>query len=436
MAFNVALSGLNGASRDLEATGNNIANASTVGFKKSRVEFGDLYSGGFLSTGANATGGGVRVQDVRQLHAQGNVTATDNGLDMAINGEGFFVLNNAGEVRYSRAGQFGLSEEGFLQNNQGMRVQGYQADEDGNLRGLVGDLQIQTDNLPPRATQDLDGVAGVNAAFNLDSREVDPLAPFQRNAQGTFSQDSFNYTNSTRIYDSLGNPHSLNQYFVKDTAAGTNTWNLYVEVDNEIVNTATATDPVTGEETAWTPYVLNFNPDGSFLSSAPASLNIATPALDANGNPNGAENFDFTLDLSGSTQFGAPNGLSDLRQSGYTTGRLTGLDVSDSGDIFGRYSNGRTSVLGQVALANFRNAEGLAPVGETTWVESVESGDAVIGKPGTGALGNIKAGSVEESNVDLSQQLVALIIAQRNFQANAKTIETSDAITQTIINLR
>lgn len=429
MSFNVALSGLNGASKDLEATGNNIANASTVGFKKSRVEFGDLYSGGFLSTGADTTGDGVRVQNVRQLHAQGNVTATDNGLDMAINGEGFFVLNNGGEVRYSRAGQFGLSQEGFLQNNQGMRVQGYQADADGNLRGLLGDMQIETENLPPRATQNLDGVSGVKAAFNLDSREEPPAQLFEPTPQGTFNQDSFTYTNSTRIYDSLGNPHSLNQYFVKD--AGVNAWSLYVEVDNDVVNPDSA-DPAR----TWEPYKLSFDANGRFdaVNSDTVSVNV-TPK-DAKGLENGAEPFDFTVDLSQSTQFGTVSGLNDLSQNGYTTGRLTGLDVSNGGDIFGRYSNGRTSVLGQVALANFRNSEGLAPVGDTTWVESVDSGDAVVGKPGTGPLGQIKAGSVEESNVDLSQQLVALIIAQRNFQANAKTIETSDAITQTIINLR
>lgn len=421
MSFNVALSGLNGASRDLEATGNNIANASTVGFKKSRVEFGDLYSGGFLSTGANSTGGGVRVQDVRQLHAQGNVTATDNGLDMAISGEGFFVLNNGGEVRYSRAGQFGLSEDGFLQNNQGMRVQGYQANAEGNLSGILGDLQIETGNLPPQPTTE------VRVDLNLDSREALPTA-------GEFKpedENSFNYSTSTRIYDSLGNPHSLTQYFVKNpgpddadgdplmpdtTSPSFNSWNLYVYIDDQAVGDGA-------------PVNLTFKGNGELETDGRVGIEGWAPG-------NGANPLSFAIDLSGSTQFGEPSGLSDLSQDGHTTGRLTGLDVSDDGNIFGRYSNGRTSVLGQVALANFRNAEGLAPVGETTWVESVESGDAVIGQPGTGPLGSIKAGSVEESNVDLSQQLVSLIIAQRNFQANAKTIETSDAITQTIINLR
>jgi flagellar hook protein FlgE len=427
MSFNVALSGLNAASKDLEATGNNIANASTVGFKKSRVEFGDLYSGGFLSTGAGDTGGGVRVQDVRQLHAQGNLAATNSGLDMAINGEGFFVLNNGGEVRYTRAGQFGLSQNGYLQNNQGMRVQGYQADTDGNVSGILGDLQIETGNLPPQVT------TTVNADFNLDSREVAPdpaVNPFSPT-----NEDSFNYESSTRIYDSLGNPHSLTQYFVKNPTdpadpATFNSWSLYVQADNTMLNPQDAGgDPI--------PYGLKFNDNGSFDEAASDPVNIVgwTPR-DALGNANGAATSDFSIDLSRSSQFGEDNGVNDLRQDGYTTGRLTGLDVSNDGNILGRYSNGRTAVLGQVALANFRNAGGLAPVGETTWVESVESGDAVIGEPGTGPLGNIKASSVEESNVDLSQQLVSLIIAQRNFQANAKTIETSDAITQTIINIR
>lgn len=421
MSFNIALSGLSGASKELEATGNNIANASTVGFKKSRVEFGDLYSGGFLSAGANSTGGGVRVQDVRQLHAQGNVTATDNGLDMAINGEGFFVLNNGGEVRYSRAGQFGLSQDGFLQNNQGMRVQGYQGNENGNLSGILGDLQIETGNLPPQTT------SNVNAAFNLNSGSVAPDTT--QNPFDPADEASFNYESSTRIYDSLGNPHSLTQFFVKNPTdpmdpTTSNSWNLYVRADDTLLN-------------GGAPYSLQFNSNGSFnaATSDPVDI-VGWQPRDSSGAANGASVADFTIDLSRSTQFGQPNGVNDLRQNGYSTGRLTGLDVSDGGDLFGRYSNGQAGVLGQVALANFRNAEGLSPVGETTWVESMNSGGAVIGQPGTGTLGSIKAGSIEESNVDLSQQLVALIIAQRNFQANAKTIETSDAITQTIINIR
>lgn len=405
MSFNVALSGLNGASKDLAATGNNIANASTVGFKKSRVEFGDLYTGGFLTNGATAVGSGVRVQEVRQLHSQGNVTATDNGLDMAISGEGYFVLNNGGETRYSRAGQFGLSQDGYLQNNQGMRVQGYQPDGNGGVNAIRGDLRVETDNLPPRATLDVDGRSGVSAGYNLDSRLAPPAtAPFDINDSGSFS-----YTNSTSIYDSLGNPHTLTQYFVKGEP---NEWSLYTQVDDQPASA--------GQTLTFTDGVL------------PAGTTVPVAATMTNG----AANIGFSLDLSGSTQFGAPSGLSSLSQTGYTTGRLTGLDVSDEGNIFGRYSNGRTDVLGQVALANFGNPEGLAPVGETTWVESIESGAALIDRPGTGSLGSVKAGSVEDSNVDLSQQLVSLIVAQRNFQANAKTIETSDAITQTIINLR
>uniref|UniRef100_UPI00259AADC3 flagellar hook-basal body complex protein n=1 Tax=uncultured Marinobacter sp. TaxID=187379 RepID=UPI00259AADC3 len=166
MAFNTGLSGLRASSVDLDVTGNNIANASTVGFKSSQAQFGDLYASGFLSAGTNPIGDGVRVQDVKQNFGQGNISFTDNGLDLAINGDGFFVLNNGGEVRYSRAGQFGIDKDGFVTNNQNMRVQGFVADDDGNLSGIRGDLQVETDNLAPRRTTNL------RSDLNLDSRET------------------------------------------------------------------------------------------------------------------------------------------------------------------------------------------------------------------------------------------------------------------------
>lgn len=640
MAFNTGLSGLRAAAVDLDVTGNNIANASTVGFKSSRVQFGDLYASGFLSGGSNPVGDGVSVQDVKQSFGQGNISFTDSGLDMAISGDGFFMLNNGGETRYSRAGQFTIDKDGFVVNNQSMRVQGYTADGDGNLSGVRGDLEIGTDNLAPRRTTNLrsdlnldsresvlesrvrdigplsfdnikgetfdityaDGTpayavdltgrdssgnstpletarqvadkltaapglsasatttanveltdaditaAGSSFAFNLsingaplqlDTSNVNSLEDLKAaiddssdtaisaaivddgtgtstdvlrvthnqgenlgvtytNNSGPVSvsvtgdinvtgdrtvagvaasgtsgtnfvteygqspiritnefnpqdQRTYNHATSTSIFDSLGNSHELTQFFVKEPSpgngVGVSEWSVYLQIDGEM---AAGTDT--------TPYTARFDQDGTLQSiNGDANGEILITdwvPKDKNDQPNGADGppapgatvvtpipdppttSAFVLSLGETTQYGATFGVDDQRQNGYTTGRLSGLDVSTQGVLFARYTNGQSKALGQVALASFNNTNGLSPVGDTSWVETFESGQPVIGKPDTGTLGGIKASSVEESNVDLSAELVNLIIAQRNYQANAKTIETSDAVTQTIINLR
>ncbi|MCK0165287.1 flagellar hook protein FlgE [Marinobacter sp. S6332] len=633
MAFNTGLSGLRAAAVDLDVTGNNIANASTVGFKGSRVQFGDLYASGFLSGGSNPIGDGVNVQNIEQSFSQGNVSFTDNGLDMAIQGDGFFILNNGGETRYSRAGQFTIDKDGFVINNQSMRVQGYTADDDGNLSGVRGDLEIATDNLAPRRTTNLssdlnldsresvlesrvrdfaplafstingeefeveyangepaipiqlydvdnggaqvpftsasqivnriDAIPGLSASatttapvpitdavvaapgftftieingspLNVDPTNLStiqdlrdainrsdntsisaaivddgtgtdelriihnqgenlsvvvnggapitaegsiqvtadrtvtgingtggpstnladefPVSPVRiTNAFNPLDQRTYNHATSTSIFDSLGNSHELTQFFVKAPSpgdgVGVSEWSVYLQIDGELV---AGTDV--------TPYTARFDQDG-VLQSIDGDANgeiLITDWVprDANGDPNGADGpplpgetvvtpipeppttSAFVLSLGDTTQYGATFGVNDQRQNGYTTGRLSGLDVSNQGVLFARYTNGQSKALGQVALAAFNNTNGLSPVGDTSWVETFESGQPIIGQPDTGTLGGIKSSSVEESNVDLSAQLVNLIIAQRNYQANAKTIETSDAVTQTIINLR
>ena len=421
---------------DLGVTGNNIANASTVGFKGSRVQFGDLYANGFLSSGSAPVGDGVGVQSVKQSFGQGNISFTDSGLDLAIDGDGFFVLNNGGELRYSRAGQFGTDKDGFVVNNQNMRVQGFVADAAGNLSGVRDDLQIASDNLAPQRTTNL------RTDLNLDAREqvltATPPVPFN-----PLDPSTYNHVTATTIFDSLGNPHEITQFYAKqDPTTPTpgvtqSNWSLYVQIDGKYVGGGSATTPT--EELA-------FDQDGNLTLPANGVIEIAdwTPE-DSAGNPNGATGpsaiatepgSTFNLNLGSTTQYGAAFGVNDQRQNGYTTGRLSGLDVSQEGVIFARYTNGQSKSLGQVALASFTNTDGLSPAGDTSWVETFESGQAVIGRPDTGTLGAIQSSSVEESNVDLSAELVNLIIAQRNYQANAKTIETSDAITQTIINLR
>ena len=648
MPFSIALGGLRASSVDLEVTANNIANASTVGFKRSRAEFGDVYSNSFFGGGDTATGDGVGVQKVRQMFSQGNVSFTDSNLDLAITGSGFFVLSDQGEAKYSRAGQFSVDKDGFMVNNTGMKVQGFQANESGAVSGVLGDLVVDASELPPVRTTNvtaafnlnsaedvltqsgttvdsdgssigvaqagtqngypsqiinvnsangtttqvvtaanatagaiasqfslLDGViatsstsASISAAsyannsgsmslsvngirfqptgstpalqladlgtkinasalvgitavtdtngdlriiqdqgadlifgfaggatdtFEVLGSEVIPTTiplnntqtqatvggtvsivldeggsitngsaatplistftgqPFINNSFNPTDPNSYNHATSTKIFDSLGNPHVMTSYFVKQqpSVAGTNTWQMHVQIDNEDVG-----DPLIGTEPSRATFNLVFNEDGSLNDVLSDDVLISNwDPLDSAGVPNGAarplnvvdggplpipnppESSNFEMDISALTQFGSPFAVNDLSQNGFTTGRLVGLDIDGSGVLLSRFSNGQSLILGQVALANFNDAGGLSPDGDTSWVQSFASGDPIVGAPGTASLGLLTASAVEASNVDLSNELVNLIIAQRNYQANSKTIETANTVQQAILNI-
>lgn len=782
MSFNTALSGIRASNTDLQVTGNNIANAGTIGFKSSRVEFGDLYSASILGSGGNTPGSGVSLQMIRQDFGNGNPKLTERDLDLAVNGSGFFVLSNQGERLFTRAGAFGLDDEGYVVNATGSYLQGFSANAEGNISGIIGNLRVDVNTQAPRQT------TGVESAFNLDSNETvletvgssfvtdgaavgvtqvglqdatttttnvgavatpidfsanpttfditlagstpasgngtvsitlnastansvqdivnlinsaifssatpinaqavanggnielrdltegapstitlanvtggnalstalngagpsvagipsatngylsqtleiegptgatvtftsdagasaaqtaselnalagvtatartnatlyatnfdnsngnltlngitlaannlaalaneinalttstlpgisatvntagdleivsavgtdlrfsfeGPLPAGQADIQGragtglqtinnindaavvggnitivmeegyavadsvpavgnlfapltpaSFTdvpinafdptdQNTYNHATSNPVFDSLGNPHIMSQYFVKqpydpaDPSTSPNHWVMYVQIDGQNVGDPDPTLP-SPENTLSTmaSFNVHFNADGTLNTTLTDSMLISnwTP-LGEDGEPNGAlaplnvlqggttpvveppSSSNFEIDLTGSTQFGNDFAVDDYDQNGYATGRLAGLDVGSTGIIFARFTNGEAQVLGQVALANFNNIEGLKPVGNTMWAQTFETGEAVIGAPGSSSLGNITAGALEESNVDLSEELVNLIIAQRNFQANAKTIETANATTQTIINLR
>lgn len=782
MPFNTALSGIRAASADLDVTGNNIANASTTGFKSSRVEFGDIYAGSILGTTANTPGSGVNLQNIRQQFSQGNRNFTDNSLDLAINGAGFFVTSNGGDRQYTRAGAFGLSDEGFIVGNTGARLQGFAADENGNINGSLGDLQVDVSVQAPRQTtlvegrfnldsnqpvletvgtefqtdgaavgvaqqglkdatstsmdlgaiatpinfaanpttfdiqltgsspaagngtvsvtlngstansvqdianlinseifgapspinvqavasggqlsfqdltegvsstitlgaitggnalstalngapasvagiaavdngyvaqnlefqgpdgdvfnftseagasaaktaSELNALAGVTASATTEARilagsfdnsnnnmtlngvqlnattldgledEINSLSSSQlagiraeinttgdleitsavgadlrfgfggaqppgsfdligrtgtgvqtvnTNTQATVvgggltvlmdegyslqtatpsvgnllspltedsfesvainafdpdDQGTFNHSTTSVVYDSLGNPHTLEQYFVRqpydpnNPSTSPNHWMMYVQVDGQNVGDPDPTlPPPQNTQPTMASFNVHFTSDGSLnqelteemlisnwtprnddgsVAGALAPLNVLQGGQLPVTDPPTSSNFEIELD--GTTQFGANFGVESQDQNGFTTGRLSGVDIGDDGSIFARFTNGEAQVLGQVALADFNNVEGLKPVGDTGWVQSSESGEPVIGAPGSASLGIINAGALEESNVDLSTQLVNLIIAQRNFQASSKTIETANQITQTIINLR
>jgi len=782
MPFNIALSGIRAANTDLDVTGNNIANASTTGFKSSRAEFGDIYAGSILGSGQNTAGSGVNLQNIRQQFSQGNRDFTDSSLDLAINGEGFFVVSDGGDRFYTRAGAFGLDDDGYIVSNTGNNLQGFAADNQGNLAGSLSDLRVDVSTQAPRQTtlsegrfnlnsnasvlqstgsqittdgaavslaqsglaeatsttldvgaidtpinfgndptsfeislsgsspasgngtvtvnlnsstansvqdmanlinssifgasapinvqavaeggqlrfrdltegvgstidinnvtggndlsdslqnapasvagiprvtngysaqtleftnpdgdevsftsesgasaartaSELNSLAGISASARTESRilagsfdnsnnnltlngntlsstTLDGLAneinnmstsslaginaevnsqgdleivsrtgldlrfgfggsqpagslevvgrtgttsqtlssrdeavviggqlslqmnegyslnsatpsvgnlfaplteasfePAPINAFDPGDQATYNHSTTSTVYDSLGNSHSMEQFFVRqpydpaDSSTSPNHWKMYVQVGGQNVGDPDPTLPPP-QNTAPTmaEFNVHFNSDGTLNDSLTDSMLISNwrPTNDegeAGGalgplnvlqggqlpvaEPPTSSNFEITLD--GTTQFGSQFGVESQDQNGYTTGRLSGIDIGQDGIIFARFTNGEAQSLGQVALANFNNVEGLRPVGDTMWAQSAATGEAVIGAPGSASLGSITAGALEESNVDLSEQLVKLIIAQRNFQASSKTIETANQVTQTIINLR
>lgn len=449
MSFNIGLSGIKAASSDLNITGNNIANASTVGFKQSRAEFQDLYAASVLGTGKNAQGSGVLLGNVGQLFNQGTIDSTQNALDMGINGNGFFVTSNNGAIQYTRAGYFGTDKQGFIVDNNGYKLQGYTTNDQGLLQpGVRSDLRIETASQAPKAS------SSIKQTVNLNSTQTTPTTtPFNPS-----DPTSYNSSTSVNIYDSQGNAHVLSQYFVK---GANNSWTMNVLIDGRNPGNPAAEDPTTKIATPYTvtlPFTSSGALDGSKVASTDlkqvnnASTNTFegvlkldnwVPAISNGGTPptwasNGAvaNPAGITLDMRGSTQYSSAFAVTSVNQDGYTTGQLSGLEIDDTGQIFARYTNGQSKVQGQVVLANFANVQGLTPMGKTSWTESSESGQPVVGTPRSGTLGALQSGALEASNVDISTELVDMIVAQRNYQANAKTIETENAITQTIINLR
>jgi flagellar hook protein FlgE len=639
MGFQQGLSGLNVSAKALDAIGNNIANSSTVGFKSSQVQFADVYAAALGGGGAGQIGIGASAPSIAQLFTQGNITTTNNPLDMAINGGGFYRLSDSGTPVYSRNGQFSLDKDGYMVNTGGLRVTGYGADDTGAIvPGDFVDLRLSTTNIEPSAT------TASNVLVNLDSRAVPPAAMTSgtltgnappvatlvitagnntlnltvdgiaatvdvpiatyasrgdlatalqaainghptlvaantlvdvtvntsgalvissrssgtQGSQGTgstvtqtggdgltdllggtpaavsgadnfSSTNTLSYTGSTAqtVYDSLGNPHNLTMYFAK--TANQNTWQLYTALDGTFTGVTTTSTPTAGTLTgsAYTANAANAGgtlnltvdgtaqavvvPAGAYATAAAlaAALNaVPVPGATASdvggaivltsatsggsssvtlgagafgalvmGTPTAAAgvaattsivpsatimsfdttgalttamplslSFDpatgatnpmaFTLDFTGTSQYGINFGVNQLLQDGYTSGRLTGLSVSPDGTVQGRYSNGKTRNQGQIVLVNFNNANGLTSLGNNVWGETAESGQPIPGTPGQGSLGLIQSAAIEESNTDLTAELVNMITQQRVYQANAQTIKTQDQVLQTLVNLR
>ncbi|MGW8462448.1 flagellar hook protein FlgE [Pseudomonas sp. CLCA07] len=441
MSFNIGLSGLYAANKQLDVTGNNIANVATTGFKSSRAEFEDVYSATRLGTGSKTIGNGVRLANVSQQFSQGDVSNTGNVLDMGIQGNGFFILSDNGSMSYTRAGTFKTDAESYVVDNNGNRLQGYGVDANGKIiNGVLTDLKIDTSNLTPQAT------TRVDQTMNLNSSDALPtVTPF--NVKDT---NSYNKTISTPVYDTQGNKHSMDQYYVKNP--GSNSWTVYTYMDGRSPSDPTANPPE--------PMIadITFNPDGSIntLTTPPppatgwtltgttltmtgwkpgvvvdADTNPPTWALNGSDAAAGGVAFDMTK----TTSYASPTARTAQYQDGYATGQISSLTIDESGVMTANFSNGQTKAVGQVAVASFANEQGLQPIGGTRWKETYSSGVAGVDAPKTGTLGSIVSNSLEESNVNLTNELVDLIKAQSNYQANAKTISTESTIMQTIIQM-
>ena len=429
MGFQQGLSGVGAAAKQLDVIGNNVANSSTVGFKQSRAEFADMFASSYYGVSAVQNGIGATVQAVAQQMNQGNINITNNQMDLAISGNGFFITQATNGQAYTRNGQFQVDKDGYIVNN-GDKLMGWGVVPDSNpakmREGELQTLKVNTDMIQPVAS---DGgttpAKQIRLTTNLDSRQTVPaLATFS-----TADPTTYNHSTSATLYDSLGNPLTLTTYYRK---TANNQWDVYARINNPNMP-ASASNPTMLNGSA--AQSLSFNSDGTLSTPAGGSLAFGSYTSIA-----GAKPLTVTLDIgsgkSGTTQFGNTFAVNELNQVGYASAALTGLQVDKTGVIKARYSNGQTKDIGQVVLANFKNSQGLQSVGSNRWMEALASGSPTLNNPGSTNVGLVQSGALEDSNVDLTSELVNMITAQRYYQANAQTIKVQDAVMQTLINLR
>lgn len=507
MGFQHGIGGINAAAKQLDVIGNNVANAGTIGFKSSRAEFADMFAANFYGVAATQTGLGVKTDTIAQQFSQGGITTTGNQLDMAISGNGFFVLQDPNGISYSRNGQFKIDREGFIVTNGGSNLMGYAVDPQTGkiLEGTKNELRVDNSLLDPRAS-DFNGEA-IRMNLNLDSRSVPPSSAlltkgvtletvggtsYLKLPNGTYVDPSsgeegsvaggafvgtgvkhasvifyvdgsgniqkydgtgtsapptaadlapydfdpakpatYNHTTSMKVYDSLGNEHTLSTYYVKQPGAGE--WQIHARITDPTGNTQTLQfkDPTGGGGADVDAVSINFDRYGNLMSTG--ALELAT----YNPNPDiGAADLNLKIDLTGSSQFGAVFAVNDLVQPGYGPSVVTNLEISKDGVISARYSNGQNKFVGQIFLANFANQQGLQSIGNNRWIQTYQSGVPTENTPGSTNTGLIQSQALEEANVDLTAELVNMITAQRFYQANAQTIKVQDAVLQSVINLR
>lgn len=426
MSFQQGLSGLNAASKNLDVIGHNIANSNTVGFKASRAEFAEMVASAIGSAGGSNAGIGVEVAAVAQQFTQGNLTITGNSLDVAINGNGFFSLTLPdGTAAYTRSGNFKLDKEGNMITNDNAKVMGFPVDPVTGLRTGTDPIPMvfpTAEPIPAKQT------TKITAAFNLDARAKDaagdPTAtpPVPATPRAT-------YGTSINVFDSQGVAKPVSLYFQK--TATDNTWDVYDALDDP-----TAVPPVVATPIGQITFDNNGAITGPVATPPATGFSLPLTVNPTPPNPNNLPAYTVAVSLDKVTQFGTKFAVSNLSQDGYTSGELTGINIENNGMIMTRYSNGVTRAEGQLALSSFRNTQGLASVGSNNWVATFESGQPVVGTATDGSFGSLRSGALEDSNVDLTAELVNMMTAQRAYQANAQTIKTQDQVMSTLVNLR
>ena len=431
MSFNIGLSGLYAANKQLDVTGNNIANVATTGFKASRAEFADVYSASKLGVGSKTIGSGVNLANVSQNFGQGAINNTGNLLDMGIQGSGFFVLSDNGALSYTRAGTFKADKDGYVTNTDGSaRLQGYGVDATGKIvNGVLTDLRIDTSNLAPKASSTVNSTINLNSNADVIDQATNKFDP---NEISTYSKKF-----TTTIYDTQGNPHPMDQYMVKTAP---NTWQTYTLIDGRNPNGS----PVTGDGAeAPVASTMEFDSAGALTSvTTPdpkggddivsSTLTVTDWKPDNGAAANGTG---IAINMASTTQYNTDTSRNPPTQDGYATGQINNLTIDGSGVLFANFSNNQSRAIGQISLASFTNEQGLQPSGGSAWKETFASGQAGYDVPKVGTLGAIASNSLEDSNVNLTSELVDLIKAQSNYQANAKTISTQSTIMQTIIQM-
>ncbi|MBI5911021.1 MAG: flagellar hook protein FlgE [Betaproteobacteria bacterium] len=404
MSFQQGLSGLNAAAKNLDVIGNNVANSNTSGFKQGIAVFGDVFAASLSGGGGTQVGIGTQISGVSQQFSQGNISLSNNPLDIAINGQGFYRMSDGGAIAYTRNGGFSVDKNGYIVSSSGANLTGFQASNGAIVPGVLAVLRLSSADLLPQATS----TAGIGA--NLASTgAVMPTAAFVATLPTTY-----NFSTASTLYDTLGQSHTMTLYFNK---AAANAWDANVYIDGVAANGAGVSR-------------LTFDTQGVLSTTTPPTNLVKTAVL-----ANGAAPISITMDYSAMTQFGSGYGVNSLSQDGFASGQLTGYNIGSDGIILGRYTNGQSQMLGQVALSNFVNPQGLSPLGDSMWAESATSGIALTGAPGSASLGALQSGAKEDSNVDLTAELVNMITAQLVYQDNAQSIKAQDAVLQTLVNL-
>jgi len=443
MPFRIALSGLHSAATDLKTTGNNIANSESTGFKASRAEFVDVYASAYGGIADITNGSGTKTANIRQIFSQGNVEFTDNATDLALTGQGFFVVEDDKGRSLTRNGAFGLDRDGKVTNSTGQVLQIFPAVTNGKLTtyntGSLVDLQLNSSVGSPVTTTEM----RLNVNLDANSTVIDVsagVAPaVYDNATLPLPLDvtdpnTFHHVTATTVYDSLGASHVAQMYFrkVDDGGGLTNSWQVTTFVDGN--ETPPATDA------AGRSAILEFNTDGTLREASGGTVAAGAGAFEIPYSSvpvgSGAAPISFKIDYTPLTQFGSNFAVNELSQNGFSTGRLTGFDVEENGVVLARFTNGNAETLGMVAVANVANPQGLQQNGDSLWAETNAAGDTILGEPGTASLGLIQAGALESSTTEISDELVNMIVSQRNYQANAQVISTADQLTQTLLNIR